>query len=411
MSEYKTDRVSLVCDKCKTVYTISTRQRYSRIKENLPNICKNCYKDIRSQLTKDYHTNLSDEEKLSNANKRRERWNNLSDEEKYDKIKSLNKGSRVWWNSLSEEDKEVHSQRYKKLWEDKSEYDRKKFIDKLSSNYIKWWNNLSEDEKQKFADDKKQWWENLPEEEKCKRSNRMAAYWANLSGDEKTNKLDFVRNLHNNLSDEAKEIKRKRISDKVQKYWDNITPEQFQEWKYKRAIGYNEYLSNLDIEPNKNELEFMNKLKLHNIEHQYQWYNTTMHPDFNNLFPYNLVTNSTLINPYHSWDFIIHRGDTDILVDIDGGIHDPSKIDYEVTDCNNKKFKLIDLIQFNDSQRPYQTDNLPAYIVQCYDDNITDDTKVLSLHRNEVINVKQLLALLTPLPSKKELKEYIKDLK
>jgi len=362
-------------------------------------------------LTKDYHTNLSDEEKLSNANKRRERWNNLSDEEKYDKIKSLNKGSRVWWNSLSEEDKEVHSQRYKKLWEDKSEYDRKKFIDKLSSNYIKWWNNLSEDEKQKFADDKKQWWENLPEEEKCKRSNRMAAYWANLSGDEKTNKLDFVRNLHNNLSDEAKEIKRKRISDKVQKYWDNITPEQFQEWKYKRAIGYNEYLSNLDIEPNKNELEFMNKLKLHNIEHQYQWYNTTMHPDFNNLFPYNLVTNSTLINPYHSWDFIIHRGDTDILVDIDGGIHDPSKIDYEVTDCNNKKFKLIDLIQFNDSQRPYQTDNLPAYIVQCYDDNITDDTKVLSLHRNEVINVKQLLALLTPLPSKKELKEYIKDLK
>ena len=43
----------------------------------------------------------------------------------------------------------------------------------------------------------------------------------------------------------------------------------------------------------------------------------------------------------------------------------------------------IDYYKFRDSQRPYQTDGLDAYIIKCYDDNLTDNTPVINIETKE----------------------------
>ena len=80
---------------------------------------------------------------------------------------------------------------------------------------------------------------------------------------------------------------------------------------------------------------------------------------------------------------------------IDGSIHDPNKISHDVTYFDGRKISLSDLIAFNDSQRVYQTDNLNAYVIQCYDDKLTDNTPVVKINTGEIINFKSLIGILT----------------
>lgn len=64
----------------------------------------------------------------------------------------------------------------------------------------------------------------------------------------------------------------------------------------------------------------------------------------------------------------------------------------------------------NDSKRPYQTDGLDAYVVQCYDDKLTNDTPVVNIKTNEKMTMKSFIALMNILNlSNKELKETIKE--
>ena len=131
------------------------------------------------------------------------------------------------------------------------------------------------------------------------------------------------------------------------------------------------------------------------LKYDIHWYNKIKHPDFDKLFPNNPVTGSKFVSPYHQWDISVKLFDTRVLIDIDGSIHDPNKISHDVTYFDGRKISLSDLITFNDSQRVYQTDNLNAYVIQCYDDKLTDNTPVVKINTGEIINFKSLIGILT----------------
>ena len=94
-----------------------------------------------------------------------------------------------------------------------------------------------------------------------------------------------------------------------------------------------------------------------------------------------------------------------ILIDIDGSIHKLEQSKWIVDG-----FDVGGYIQFNDSQRPYQTDGLDAYIIQCYDDKLTNDTKVLHLQTNKEMSYKDFINEIKFLNySKKEIRKIIKE--
>ena len=73
-------------------------------------------------------------------------------------------------------------------------------------------------------------------------------------------------------------------------------------------------------------------------------------------------------------------------------------------------FKVIDNIKFKESQRPYQTDGLPAYAVRYLDNVITDETEVWDLQHNAVIDFKSLISILRfNNMSKREQKKLLKE--
>lgn len=129
------------------------------------------------------------------------------------------------------------------------------------------------------------------------------------------------------------------------------------------------------------------------IEYTQQYRNQIKHPDFNTIFPVNPITNGS-VNPYHIWDFIIYGKYKNILIDIDGSIHYKKKNNYYFKNSKGDKINLSELMTFNESQRYYQTDGLDAYVIQCYDDKLSDDTSVLDLKSGKKIKYKDLLNII-----------------
>jgi len=125
-------------------------------------------------------------------------------------------------------------------------------------------------------------------------------------------------------------------------------------------------------------------MKNKHIQIRYQWYNSIEYPDFHKLFPINKSTGGKYVSPFHRWDFLIYTYKTPILVDLDGSIHNIQN------PCLKK-----DTVEFNDSKRIYQTDNLPAYIIQCYKGFIDEFTKVIDINNpNLELKVLDLLDII-----------------
>jgi len=424
------DIITDTCTVCGTNLVVTERAIKERAKRSAEFRCRSCVaKNIWKNFTNDdkakrsenlsrslenYWTNLPDVEKSNRVTMLRDYnneywdsyfnsggdsvrsekirtglknyWNKLPDDEKAKKLNALTTGYAEWWNSLSDEDRIVRSDKIKDYWNNRSDEDIQKHSDRIK-NY---WKNISDEERTKVSERVsvviKEYYKNLPEAEKIALANatgeRSKKWWSNLSKEKRSEMSE-----------------KNRI--KARNYWDNMTSEQYDELSRKRAIGYNKYLLTLGDAPNKNELEFMNRLKLlkftySQIEYQWQYTSQIKYPEFDILFPINPVTDSK-VSYQHNWDFMVHTGNKSILIDVDGSIH--ALLPGQFMDGN------IDVgayIQFNDSKRPYQTDGYDAYIVLCYDNKLTDDTPVLSFQSGEMMTVKQLIALLTPLSDKRQ---------
>lgn len=301
-------------------------------------------------------------------------WSDLSDEERNERMEPLLNGLNLYWENISPEEK-------------------KERIDKMFKGLEVWKSNLSDEEISNLMNVFVIWKNNLSDEElsqlKEKQRNSVINYFNNLSEKEKEARRihlsEVAKKRWNDYSPEEKERRINILREAFTNYWNNLTPEEFSKWNLKRSINQ----GIVSTKPRDTEIEFMNLLKIFDIKYQFQYYNKIEHPDFKTIFPYNPITGSDKINPFHRWDFIVFNDLGNVLIDIDGSIHTikPGK-----TIINGLDIGAYN--QFKDIQRLYQTDNLRAYIVLAYDDTLNMDTPVYSIQSQEIILVKDLILII-----------------
>ena len=310
---------------------------------------------------------------------------------------------KLWYKNMSpEKQKEVHermSLSAAERWKNMSSDEYKEMCSKMSAGDRKYWDNLSNDEYIARCISAQTMWNNMTEEQRLQQSMNISKMqilnWKNMPKDKYIYRCKLLsaaaRKYWENISDAELAARRTLTSDRFKKYWVSMTKDEFNLWKLKQSKGFNEYLENLGLKPNTNEMNFIEYLKEININWIYQYSNMFIDKEFDKLFPYNPILDSSNVNPYHKWDFMINLYSSKILIDIDGSIHDPSKTSYEVTYPNGKKFILSDYILFKDSQRPYQTDGYRSFVVKCYDDKLDLDNEVIDITNNNKMTLKEFL--------------------
>lgn len=440
----------LKCDKCNKEFIIRRQIMLQRIRYNTPMYCKSCMSIYRSNTVKNIMNNLSPEEKNQRNQKRndtinkksieeKERtkekrksyWNNLSKEEKDIRMNALNKGNRNWKNNITDEDRIKYgnklSKSIKHYWVNHPEKKQERSQQKKD-----WWSNLSIEEYNSINNKKKETYNNLSQEEKDRRTMELTKnylnwyhnecdkdkwkihcskisklYWDNITDEEKQQRIQNHIKWHNNLSIEQKEEIRNKQSMSNKKHWKHLSLDERNNRYLKISLGKEKYAS-IDNATN-TEMLIKNYLNLYKIDYKFQWTNKTYNPEFYQKFKYNEITLQD-ISPYHLWDFKLNLKDKEILLDIDGSIHN-DKIIINKHTRENKLINITDLSNFNDSKRIYLTDGLDAYVIQCHDDKINLDNIVKNIKTNEIMTFKQFLSLLEYMNSnnkdKKELLKYL----
>ena len=391
MSNSNTEKILVKCCKCGVdIYVLPKTVRRHARSNSKGFKCKKCL----SIESKERYANLSVEEKERRAkiskSKMEEYWSRMSTSDKEKRLDALNTGFRNYTDNMSDDERKkmnaTLSKAQSKRWKNMDPDKKKSILEALHAGSSAWYNNLSDEEKVKFhthiQNGNKKWWDSLSDDEKSKYA-QIRKYAADEYWKWAKNNPDIMREISD------------RQSKNIKKFWDSMTEYEYKVWDIKRQNGLDQYLNNLPyMGMNINECSFANYMNNFKFKYDHHWYNKIEHPEFSKLFPYNPVTKSTSVSPYHQWDFIIHTLDGDVLIDIDGSIHDINSINHSVKYFNGSTINLSDIIKFNDSKRPYQTDGLPAYVVICYDDKMTLNTPVQNIVTGEVLDISKLISTL-----------------
>ena len=346
------------------------------------------------------------------GNIRKLQFQNMSDEEKEKNSKLNSKNSKLGWsspdyrkkhkdsrqkyfNSLSNEEKSKIKLKKQKAWESMSLKKRKLISEKRSELMKQFWSNPPEGHREYISKmmtkRNNEFWNNISEEDKIKILSPLIeaglVYWDSISEEERLMYSNKARDRWNNMSSN-------KLLENFQLQSEGIAHST-------EIIGQTEYI-------------FKNDLNLYRINYKPGYASKIIHSDFYSIFNNNPVTGSNRINPFHAWDFILYFKNKSILIDVDGSIHDKNKTNFEVTSWNGIKFNLSDFISFNDSQRPYQTDGMNAYIIEAYDDKLENSTEVLNINTNKYITYKEFIEKLRNMKmydsiTKKELREVMKE--
>ena len=446
LNEFYRERIPLVCEQCGASYTLSRNSLVKKKRKGgkSPFLCNSCMSKRLSAIRSEIYQNMTEEEKERRSQKIKDHWNNLSEEEK-----KIHKEKTLEWRK-DEKKVKITNLKIQKFLNNMDPMIRKACSEKQSISNRNRWNKLSDDEKKRnikilqlgsrkyidrLSDEErkakndnlqkhnKEWFSKLSEEEKHEiyksRSVKRKEYIKNLSRDEFNVMMDNIRRGQkewwNNLSEEEQVSKLSLLHDGNREYWDKMDESErkekidklvasAKEWQNKLSDDeFEKLMLNIALNRNKSnnvptsitktESSFSNILSLNNINFKFQYYNTEKHPDFHIMFPRNPITGGR-VSPYHCWDFIIHLIDKEVLVDIDGSIHDPENNNFNVISNHGLEFNLYEYTLFRDSQRPYQTDGLDAYIIKAYNDKIEDDTIVQNVKINEEIKFKCFMNIL-----------------
>lgn len=371
MSKRDKEDIPMICSDCGNHYTM----KFGSFRRNRNGIhrCKTCtMKALQKKLY-----GGSPEEKEAFLKKRnaaiKNGWSNQSEEKK----KQISKDrTDMWENAL--ERRNLLQKRMLKRWSDASDVERLQQGALMRKGRDKYW---SDPLNRKYHSERarKKWYEQTPEEQKriISAANKGSKdYLMNETPEQRMNRLN-------------------KMSVAMKNWWNSLSKEEFDAHMKKYQMGMRGYFDTLgNHEANKNELSFIELLKNHWIDFDYIYYSKIKHPDFDTLFPCNHIRPNVRVVAYHAWDFIIHCFDKDILVDVDGSIHDKDSASNEVHDRYGNKFVLYEYIQFKDSQRPYQTDGLDAYVIECYDDKMADHTMVRNVYSGERQSLKDFMLYL-----------------
>jgi hypothetical protein len=325
-----------------------------------------------------------------------------------------------WKNTMknkSDEERDIIKQRninnLKEYYKNENKEQQQKRIEKSKMSE----RNKSQEEKELIVQKRKNTINNKSEEERIRTRKKISETLRNKSDEEKEIRSNNIRNALKNMSEEAKKEKAnktsiymkeymaampykkkqkryKKSSISHKKYWDLISPKQ----RFHRMKPLLEAQN--DIGPT--EIDFNNYLKNHlglfediNYKMGYDTYPYINGEYYNYFTDINPITKE-ITYPYKKWDFIIYsKNDNNILIDIDGSIHDPNKNNHVV---ENKKtgvrFVFGDNIKYYESKRIFQIpSNQYAYVILAYDDKLGNNI-VLDIKNNKQISYKTLLEII-----------------
>ena len=249
----------------------------------------------------------------------------------------------------------------------------------------------------------------MTDEDRAKESADRKARWDKMSAEEQQQSLYTLHEEWNKWYNGLSPEELKAYRDSLHAFWRDMTKEQFIEWLNKQNEGFTEYYRSMGGPENISELAFSADLRNLNIDYEWQYLSTNIHPDFDKIFAHNPVLDRR-VSPFHRWDFLVKTRNGRFLVDIDGSMHNIKLGEYVTADgIDIGKLKM-----FQDSMRPYQTDGMDAFIIQAYDDQITNDTKVFQIDRKrmKIIYAKRYKDFLTMIRflnfNDKQMKDVVK---
>ena len=248
--------------------------------------------------------------------------------------------------------------------------------------------------------------------------------WESYTPEEREKRAKSAQEGIHNMSDEKKALRSLHSSIATKKYMDSLPEEEKQrrsemtskqmternaKMTHEEYVDYatkvrNTMMANRDysIKMSKPEMAFRDALTDNFIRYEYHSANAEIHPEFFKLFPDNPITGSRFVNPYHFWDFKLFTDAGEIFVDVDGSIHWYTK-ETVVHPQSGKEYKQVDNIQFKETQRKYQCDDLQAFAIKMPDDKLTGDTEVINIRTEEKIKFSEFINKLKLMdnPSKK----------
>jgi len=308
------------------------------------------------------------------------------------------------------------SETLREMYQNRTPEQKATISEKLSKAAYKRYENPEEHEKSSKAAYKR--YENPEEHEKTSSAVKLGQ--ANMSEEDKQRmRENQVKGIIETWDNRGAE-ERKLHGEKVKAGHDRMTPEQKLRTSMNirnaqierfRKLSFDDKLQfDLNIALKTNELCGLPPLKFDspiekdfywymmnkNIDIGYHFYNTTIHPEFYNIFKDNPYSKYNYSSPFHEWDFKIFTYKTPILVDIDGGFHDPSRNKYNLPNMyKTEDNELITMNCYYDLRRPYQTDGYPAYAVLCYEGFFDGFNKVIDINNsNKPMNFMDFLQII-----------------
>lgn len=431
--KYSSNPNQWLCRSCKLIGT-GSEKKTAALKKRWANATE----EQRKQWTSGILAECSEEERNRRIEKQKETFKTMSPEKREAMLKKKSEYKKRWYK---ETDPKFIADMNRRIGETiKQQFaDHPEWKQRHSIIMKEWWNSLSDENIKVYKDIRRVAWQNISDERKAERSRLLSEkqklrwknmdraerdriiktlrdaydnWFTNLSDEEKMIYNSRLQRDHerwqNNVSSERKEEIYSRVSATMKKVWSNKTDDEIFEWERRWIEG----MRNKTLSPDTTtESDFMNILNRIGANYEIHWFNEIKHPEFDSLFKNNPIKNSLFTIPYHQWDFKINSLNNTILIDIDGSIHDPSKTDYDIATRSYGKVSLKDITEFNDSKRPYQTDGYNAYIIQCFDDVLTDSNPVINVVTGEKMTVNELMALIKLAVSDDyEIKQIIKEL-
>jgi len=424
---YKQEMMQLICDSCHTKYELNKNSYQSRCRRKSPNLCPICMTKYKSKMNKirkqNEWNNKTPIEREEHRKATSKGMANMSEEAKKKRSELLSIATTNYLSNLDTTEKnrrikkaketiantdiQILQDRHKRqiegaklAYKNKSDDEKIKQISELLKNRDNYYANRNEEEINRISkllsSIKKEYYEQLSKEERLLQIKPLIDYIKNETIDQKDDRLKKSgikqKIIWDNKTDEKREYDIARLHDGRDNYYKNETYEIFVEKVLRNAIRYNiagenrtKYIITYHIDEMRynTEREFLRLLVNNNIDFIFQFYSTIIHPKFHELFPNNPITGANYVSPFHRWDFMIKTKQTNIFIDIDGSIHN---LKYNSPISKGRKF--------DDSQRLYQTDELPAYIVKCYNDRLNLDNIVINLYSNEELTVNDLFYII-----------------
>lgn len=374
-------RIIIPCKVCGEPIDVNVKSYKQILRTGKGGLCKKCQAD----QAKERYANLPDEEKArrSEMGKRNAtaQWAAMDKEQRIKQTANAVAAMKKFRDEITPEKRAEVSAKmsiaHKNYYDSLSDEKKKAYVAPMRAGAKVFYENISEEEKnerlQKLEEGKRQWWDNATDEERARMSEirKQAAhdYWDNVTDEDRVK-----------ISNKQRET--------IKRYWNTMTPDEFMEWTKGRIAAHD--ISKVLETPT--EIKFEGMLQDRGIDYWIQQPNIVEEDGFRQKFEYydEDAGRMRYASPFHRWDFVIHDGGDKraIYIDLDGSIHNPNKGAFRKSSTGSK------YIQSVDDRRPYQTDGKRAFVIECWNDKLTESTPVKEIGKEGKITLKDLLEIL-----------------